>query len=69
VPTDALQAAFSAFTAIVALLSVYGCWHALRRAERREAWERTRQEARASRLLSERKDMRALATWTPEMNR
>jgi cbb3-type cytochrome oxidase subunit 3 len=65
---DALQAALSILTTAVALLSLAGLWMALRRAERHEAWARTRQEARASRRLSERRDMRALATYTPEMD-
>jgi hypothetical protein len=65
---DALRAALTIAAVFAAPLALYRPLMALRRAERREAWERTRQEARASRLLSERKDMRALATYTPEMD-
>jgi hypothetical protein len=43
-------------------------WLTLRRwAKRREAWRVVASEARAARRLSQRRDMRWIATYTPEM--
>lgn len=65
---EPIGAALTALSAILLATVLAGLWMALRRAEKHEAWERTQAEARRSRLLSERKDVRALATYAPEMD-